>query len=222
MARTTRRGAGEGAIFRRKDRRWCGILSLGREGGKRIRKSFYGATAEALREQMLEARSDRSAGLPVLRGRLTLGQFLERWLMEFAKPAVRPRTLERYQQLVGLHVMPEVGQSSPREIAAADVQRLLNRKLADGLSPKTVRHVRAVLTVALNRSLRWGLLSRNVAALTDAPKLARHEIQPLTLTQTRQFSKRRGTISSSSSLCSRLQLGRGVASCSQPTGATSI
>jgi integrase len=107
--------------------------------------------------------------------------------VECAKPSTRPRTSGRYEELIRLHISPEIGWIRLEKLAPADVQRLLNRKLAGGLSPKSVRHLSAVLTVALNRALRWGLVARNAAALTDPPKLERHEIHPLTLAQTQDF-----------------------------------
>jgi len=42
-----RRGANEGSIFRRKtDGRWVAVKSLGYDGGKRVRKAYYGHTRE--------------------------------------------------------------------------------------------------------------------------------------------------------------------------------
>ncbi len=185
MAR--KRGQNEGSIFQRKDGRWCGVLNLGWENGRRKRKSFYGRTASEVQEHLLKARSDHSRGLPVAIERQTVAEYLQRWLRECATPSTRPRTSERYEQLIRLHIAPEIGKIRLEKLAPSDVQRLLNRKLAGGLSPKSVRHLRAVLTVALNRALRWGLVGRNAAALTDAPKLERHEIHPLTLAQTQCF-----------------------------------
>jgi integrase len=185
MAR--KRNAGEGSIFQRSDGRWAAQIDLGRRNGMRLRKYLYGTTAAEVQVQLLKARSDKADGLPVKVERQTVAQYLERWLIECAKLSTRPRTFERYEQLIRLHIVPEIGATRLEKLAPGDVQRLLNLKHAGGLSPKSVRHIRAVLTVALNRALRWGLVGRNVAALTDAPKLERHEIHPLTLEQTQHF-----------------------------------
>ena len=50
---------------------------------------------------------------------------------------------------------------------------------ANGASARTIRYARAVLRAALNQALRWELVSRNVAALTDPPCYRAREIQPL-------------------------------------------
>jgi integrase len=166
----SKRCAGEGSVFQRDDQRWCGILSLGWEAGRRSRKYFYGATAAEVQEQLLRARSDLLRGLPVAPERQKVAQYLERWLQDSARISTRPRTFERYCELIRLHVLPMLGHLLLEKLAASDVQRLLNRKIAEGLSPKTVRHIRGVLSTALSRAVRWNLAARNVAALTDAPK----------------------------------------------------
>ena len=47
---------------------------------------------------------------------------------------------------------------------------------ANGASARTVRYARAVLRAALNQALRWELVSRNAAALTDPPRYRAREI----------------------------------------------
>jgi len=56
---------------------------------------------------------------------------------------------------------------------------MLNRKLAEGLSPRRVDFLRGVLHRALNQALRWSLVGRNVAGLARSPKQVRYEIRPL-------------------------------------------
>ena len=102
-----RRGQNEGSVFQRSDGRWCGIISLGRrESGRPNRKYFYGATAAEVHEAMTKAKGDVLRGLPVAIERQTVGQFLERWLEQSVKPAVRPLTHEQYTQHVKLYLAP--------------------------------------------------------------------------------------------------------------------
>jgi integrase len=182
-----KRNAGEGSIFRRTDGRWCAILSLGWENGLRKRKSFYGDTAAEVQEQLLKARGDVARGLPVAIERQTVGQFFARWLEDSAKLSTRPRTFERYQQLTNLHILPALGSLRLEKLTPAHLQRLLNDKLASGLSPKTVRHIRGVANTALGRAAKWGLVARNVAALTDAPRLVRSEMRAFSAIEASRF-----------------------------------
>ena len=112
-----RRGQNEGSIFQRRDGRWCGILSLGRRAGKRARKSFYGATAAEVQEQMTKAKNDLRLGLPVASDRQALGDFLTDWLTNCVKPRVRPMTHQQYWDHIRLYLAPRI---KPRIDLAVD------------------------------------------------------------------------------------------------------
>src|SRR5215472_12078003 len=56
MAR--KRGQNEGSIFQREsDGRWCGVLNLGWENGRRKRKYFYATTAAEVQQKLLDEKS---------------------------------------------------------------------------------------------------------------------------------------------------------------------
>ena len=86
MARSKRRGAGEGLIRLRKDGRWEARLTLGWEGGKRRMKSYFAATQAEVQEKLLAARSDLSRGLLISAKAQTVGAFLDDWLLRSLKP----------------------------------------------------------------------------------------------------------------------------------------
>lgn len=71
------------------------------------------------------------------------------------------------------------------KVTPRQVQSLLNAKSRAGLSPLTMTYIWAVLRRALNQAVRWGDAPRNVAALVDAPKRERHDVQPFDLAQTK-------------------------------------
>ena len=47
----------------------------------------------------------------------------------------------------------------------------MRRKHEAGLAPRTVQLHHGILRAALNQALRWGLVGRNVAALTEGPRI---------------------------------------------------
>jgi integrase len=47
-----KRGQREGSIYKRKDDRWAAAINLGYVNGKLIRKTFYGATREEVKEKL--------------------------------------------------------------------------------------------------------------------------------------------------------------------------
>src|SRR5260221_10442242 len=174
-----RRGHNEGSIYKRTDGRWAATLTLGYEDGKRKRKTFYGDTRKVVQEQLTAALRTHQQGLPVPNERQLMGTFLDRWLAESAKPSIRAKTYRSYEQLVRLHLKPSLGHIPLAKLGPQQVQAFLNRKLASGLSPRTVDHLYDRLRTALNQAVRWGLVARNFPTLLDPPHVEETEVVPL-------------------------------------------
>jgi integrase len=60
-------------------------------------------------------------------------------------------------------------------------------KISEGLAPRTVIHIRAVLRSALTQAEKWLLIPRNVAKLTDPPRKRRSVIRVFTPDQAKIF-----------------------------------
>jgi integrase len=95
---------------------------------------------------------------------------------------VKPLARENYRYIADGHIVPTLGNKAVAKLTVADVQRLLATKLEGGpngeprpLSVSTVQRIRSVLVQALNECVVDGTLTRNVAALTRAPKAKRKE-----------------------------------------------
>jgi len=180
----TRRGHGEGAIYKRRDGRWAGVVDLGYETGKRRRKSYYGATRREVQEKVAAALRARQQGLPILSDKLTLATYLVDWL-KTAQSSIRPRTWARYEQYVRVHATPTLGRVPLAKISPQHLQHLYRSRLDAGLSATTVAHLHAVMHRALRQAERWGLVARNVVALVDPPRGARREMTTLSAEQAR-------------------------------------
>lgn len=179
----SRRGRGEDSIYRDGDR-WRGAASVGYGAeGRRVRKKVSGATKAEVLRKLRDLRVDLNAGLPVPDDRLTLGVFLERWVTTTLQGQVSDRTLDSYADTVRLHLMPTIGRKTLRRLTVADVDRLLVWKREAGYSANTVRIIRAVLRRGLRQAEREGLISRNVAALSAAPRVRGDEGRALTVDQ---------------------------------------
>lgn len=184
-----RRSQHKGSLYQRADGRWAAAVNLGWQNGRRQRKYLYATTRREVQEKLTKVLRDQQLGLPVAPERQTVGQFLDRWLEDSAKPSVRPKTFESYQQLVRLYLAPDLGRFGLSKLSPQAVQRFLNDRLASGLSARTVQYTHAVLRHALNQALRWGLVARNVATLVSPPQVRRPEIQPFTPEQAQVFLK---------------------------------
>jgi integrase len=171
----SRRGRGEGSIQERTDGRWEAIIDLGRVNGKRKRLSLYAATRREVSVALNKRLSDRRNGLPVATERQTVGQFLDNWLENTVRPTARPRSYESFGTIVRKHLKPVIGHIQLAALSPQDVQQMMKRKSDEGFSPQTVAQTRTVLRSALNQALRWRLVSWNVAALVDPPRMTKRE-----------------------------------------------
>lgn len=173
-----RRGRGEGGITKRQDGRWMAQVDLGWQDGKRRRKALYGRTKAEVQDKLRETLHRRDHGLPPVPEQETVGSFLRRWL-DHKLGKVRRRTWKRYEQIVRAHLMPGLERVRLARLTPQDVAACL-RRVETSKSAYTARGARDVLRTALNQALRWELVSRNVAALTDAPRHRPGQIRPLT------------------------------------------
>ena len=105
-----RRGHGEGAIYQRTDGRWVGRLVL--PDGKR--KSYYAKTRKEARDKLKQAMKDQDDGLDLSTGRLTVAQYLEKWLAASVKPSTRHKTFTTYESLCRTAIAPRIGNRSSR------------------------------------------------------------------------------------------------------------
>jgi integrase len=183
----TRRGPGEGSIYQRKDGRWAGGLHVGYGNGKRIRKHVLGHSRKEVADKLDVLLRAHKEQRPIPDGRQKLGPFLRTWLDETAKPTLRASTYTSYNAIIRLHIIPDLGRIPLAKLTPADVQTFLGAKTANGLSPRRVQYLHAVLRRALVTAERWGLVSRNVAKLVDPPRVPRPDVHPLTPAQARQL-----------------------------------
>ncbi|MGA8417974.1 MAG: site-specific integrase [Candidatus Dormiibacterota bacterium] len=144
------------------------------------RKWYSGKTRAEVVVKVAQGVRAANEGVPIPPERETVGQFLQDWLQGTVSTKVRPSTYSSYRDLVRLHIEPELGKLRLNKLTPGHVQTMLNRKLASGLSPRRVEYIRAVLRIALNQALRWGLVNRNAAALTQGPRVPKQEVEPLT------------------------------------------
>ena len=178
-----RRGASEGSVFRRKDGRWVGVLHVGYAGGKRQRKSYYGATRQEVASKLAAAVRDRQLGKNPVPEQAKLGGFLTRWLEDTASRSIRATTAVSYERNLRRHIIPEIGGIRLARLTADDLDSLYTRLLDKGLSPKTVSLCHAVIHKALSHAQRRGAVAVNVASIAAAPRAPRREFRTLDAVQ---------------------------------------
>jgi integrase len=164
-----------------------GSLSLGYAGGKRQRRYVYGTTRREVQEKLAAMRRAHDDGLPVGPEKLTLGTYLQEWLENSARPTIRATTYHSYTKIVQLYIAPDLGHIPLAKLRSPDVQAWMNKRVAAGLSPRSVQYAHAVLRRALGQAQKWGMVPRNVATLVSPPRIRRPEAKFLAPEQARVF-----------------------------------
>ncbi|MGD0895858.1 MAG: site-specific integrase [Acidimicrobiales bacterium] len=203
--RSKRRRQGDGSIYRRQaDGRWVGSVQLHSQDGHRRRKVVYGKSEAEVVGKVRQLNFEISRGLPTPNSRITVEELLRRWLSDVVPGRVSASTLRNYRIVCERHVIPVLGSKRLIALTPTDVQVLLSQKqesrlprpvstrrgvversTAGGYSPCTVKLIRGVLGQAVGQAERWGMVARNVVALTEGPRVAPSESRTLTPQQAR-------------------------------------
>jgi integrase len=188
MGKTKSRANGDGDVFPRKNK--AGKITsyrgayVGPDGKRRY---VSGKTKEEARKALREARSGADQGLVFDAARLTVVEYLDRWLKDSVQGSVRRSTYESYDRQVRRYVTPAVGRVRLNALTPAHVQGLYREMQDRGLSARTVEYTHAVLHRALKQAVRWSMVPRNVCDAVDVPQVRREDMHPLTPEQARRF-----------------------------------
>ena len=197
-----RRANGEGNLRKRKDGRWEGRYTAGRdpETGKAIYKNVLGKTqaeTKAKLKQAIEEAKGLDAGKA---GRYTLGQWMDVWFENYAKVKVRPSSHQTYRGYIDNHIKPNIGKVPLEKLTPLELQkfykklleqgrvdRLESRHQAKGLSPKTVRNIHQIISSAMNLAREQKLITANPAEGCALPRLEHKEMKTLLVEQLQSF-----------------------------------
>lgn len=183
----SRRGNGEGSIFLRNDGRWVATVDYGYRNGKRDRKSIYGATRKEVADQLKRVLRAQQLGMPAESGRLTVEQWLTRWLEALKPPARRFKAYTAYENHVRLHLIPAFGKRPLARLEPQEIREFMEGKARADFAPKSIGHFRNTLRAALNVAMRDGLIARNVAALVKPPRVPKPLPHVFSETEAAQF-----------------------------------
>jgi integrase len=156
----SKRGNGEGSITHRKDGRWMARYTIHTAEGPK-RRILYGRTRKEAAEKLTKAMADRAGGFFFDAGRMTVGEYLDRWLLDSARGTVRASTYERHEGIIRMHIWPALGHIKLKNLTPAHVRSLHREKLDAGLAPATVRKIHSTLHKAVSQAVSDGLIPRN-------------------------------------------------------------
>jgi integrase len=146
----------------------------------------FGTTNREAAAKLRRALTAKDEGRVLPASTDTVEAFLRDWI-EGQRPNLRRGTWVRYEQLLRVHVFPQLGSRRLSALEPEHVARLYAGLLAAGVSPSNVHHVHRVLHRGLGQAVRWNKVARNAAALVDPPRRERRDMSTLTAEQVRRL-----------------------------------
>jgi integrase len=148
-------------------------------GGYPTRTQAEAAVADALARQ--------AHGLALDPAKLTVDQYLDRWLTHI-RSSLRARTVARYTALLRDHVRPSLGARPLKQLTPLEVQAVYDRLTVDGrkdhqpggLAPQHILAVHRCLHRALQQAVTWRLVTHNAATHATPPPVPTTQVVALT------------------------------------------
>lgn len=176
-----RRIKGDGGVTKRADGRWQASYV----GSDSKRHYLYAPTRKDASERLSAALRDKEMGVYVAGPSQILAEFLSAFMKE-SSSRLKPRTIQRYESLFRIHVIPAIGGVQLRKLGPQHLVDLYETMRATS-APASIAQVHAVLGSAFKRALLWGLIARNPCDAVRPPKPQRREMLVLSPDQTRQI-----------------------------------
>ena len=179
-----RRPQGDGTIRKRSDGRWEARIIVGHknDGSPMYKSAFAKTQKSSLKQlhQLIELYRDVDLTEDC---RMTVGEWLDKWLDEYMIFTIRESTLDSYRAMVKNQVKPFIGGKQIASLTTADMQKFYNKIKKEGrvrehpihgktLADSMVRGVHMMLHEALDVAVRERLLVKNPTNGTTVPKSA--------------------------------------------------
>lgn len=171
---------------------WYYVLTHGKKAnGKPIqyKKRGFKTKQEALKA-LTELEHSLLKGTYIKPTKTTYQEYMvEQWL-EDKQTRVKKQTLETYRWIVERHILPSLGHVELSQLTPMMIQQLYNQLTKEKvLSDENIQKVHTLINDSLKKAERWGLISKNPAALVDRPKATKKEIKVWNLEEVKLFLK---------------------------------
>ena len=181
MAR--KRANGEGNLRKREDGKGWEARYYDLKGK---RHSVYGKSQKEVIKKLEDALDAMNSDSSLEDSDTTVSQWLNIWEKDFLGN-VKQGTADNYEMLMRVHVIPTLGEIKLTELKTPIIQRLYNKKLMEGLSPKTIKNIHGCLHKALDIAVKIDYLHKNPSSACILPRVIKPDIHPLDTPELAKF-----------------------------------
>ena len=146
--------------------------------GKQIQRSITGRTQREVSQKLKAATASIDAGTYIAPSKLTLGAWMDAWAENYLN-AVKPRTIEIYENVIKSHIKPGLGAVRLEDLNAHMVQTFYNEcRKKKGLSGKSIKNIHCVLHQGLQQAVAVGYIRTNPSDSCTLPRVEKKELKP--------------------------------------------
>ena len=185
-----------GSLEKRGQNSWRLIVSCGVDRhGKQIKQTRTVQTSSRRQAEKLLAAfvTEVENGHFVTTSKLTLKDFVDRWLKEYGEKHLAPKTLARYKDILQKRILPAMGHLRIDKIRPIHLLEFYNNLSEPGLrldgkegalSPRTIQMHHRVLSAVLQDAVEWQIITDNPCTRVSSPKAKTPAIKILNEQQT--------------------------------------
>ncbi len=174
-----RRGAGDGALYKREDGLWIGRVDAppGPDGKRKVR-SVSSKDRAICAEKLRKLQEEVAAGLVATGPGTTVAEWLSYWLDEVHRDNIRPGTRTDYARIIKNHIVPRIGSKKLTKLKPDDV--LAMQKHISRTTTRTAQIAHHILNRAMNDAIVYGRCVFNPVGAVSTPKHKKVELEPFT------------------------------------------
>jgi len=123
-----------GHLKKQSENSWSIVLYLGRDpltGKKRQKWHTFHGNKKGAQPELNRLLHELNTGTYIEPAKLNVEDYLEKWLNDYAKVNVGPKTFERYRSIVRDHLIPELGRLPLLKLQPLHIQSCYSKWLAE-------------------------------------------------------------------------------------------
>lgn len=181
MARRTK---GEGSIKQKADGRWEATF---RVDGKP--KYITGTDKDDVISRWNKAKVARDEGTYTEPSKMTLNQWIKRWLLIYKKNAIEPKSFEDYNNMWRLYIHDSIGEIKLQKLRGDDIQELVNKMHAEEYSVATIKQMYAVLRGSIYKAWQLDKIKTLPTKSVELPKAPQKSVVIFTTEEEKIFEE---------------------------------
>ncbi len=186
----------EGSIYKDKNGRWRGAVTLYCENGTPKRKYLSGRTKREVTEKVNKLLNEVKYNDYTEPSKITFYEWLIIWIDMYCIGQLKPSTTVNYEAYIDRHIKSSIGNIKLCDLTPLMLQRFYQEKYKNGrldgtggLSAKTMHNLHTMIHTALDKAYKMGYVNRNVSDLVTVPKIVKQERRFFTVEEQTELQK---------------------------------